>query len=84
MVYLVPRGPAVPSVFYDIHPEIPRFINKVALPSLIIPLQVHLLLSFSITPGIMLGRMGPNGSALVNFCQSLNEAVLKIVAIVIW
>lgn len=32
----------------------------------------------------MLGRMGPNGSALVNFCQSLNEAVLKIVAIVIW
>ncbi|CAB1326772.1 unnamed protein product [Coregonus sp. 'balchen'] len=33
---------------------------------------------------IMLGRMGPNGSALVNFCQSLNEAVLKIVAIVIW
>ncbi|KAK1803753.1 hypothetical protein P4O66_020772, partial [Electrophorus voltai] len=34
--------------------------------------------------GIMLGRMGPNGSALVNFCQSLNEAVLKIVAIVIW
>lgn len=34
--------------------------------------------------GIMLGRMGPNGSALVNFCQSLNEAVLRIVAIVIW
>ncbi|XP_049338762.1 solute carrier family 1 member 7a isoform X2 [Astyanax mexicanus] len=39
---------------------------------------------FSATMGIMLGRMGPNGSALVNFCQSLNEAVLKIVAIVIW
>ncbi|KAG7257850.1 hypothetical protein CRUP_007423 [Coryphaenoides rupestris] len=39
---------------------------------------------FSSTMGIMLGRMGPNGSALVNFCQSLNEAVLKIVAIVIW
>uniref|UniRef100_A0A672T827 Amino acid transporter n=1 Tax=Sinocyclocheilus grahami TaxID=75366 RepID=A0A672T827_SINGR len=38
---------------------------------------------FSATMGIMLGRMGPNGSALVNFCQSLNEAVLKIVAIVI-
>lgn len=37
-----------------------------------------------ILTGIMLGRMGPNGSALVNFCQSLNEAVLKIVAIVIW
>ncbi|KTG40038.1 hypothetical protein cypCar_00016579 [Cyprinus carpio] len=34
---------------------------------------------FSATMGIMLGRMGPNGSALVNFCQSLNEAVLKIV-----
>lgn len=32
----------------------------------------------------MLGRMGPNGSALVNFCLSLNEALLKIVAIVIW
>ncbi|CAB1323970.1 unnamed protein product, partial [Coregonus sp. 'balchen'] len=41
---------------------------------------------FKTLPGtsIMLGRMGPNGSALVNFCQSLNEAVLKIVAIVIW
>lgn len=39
---------------------------------------------FSSYLGIMLGRMGPNGSALVNFCQSLNEAVLKIVAIVIW
>ncbi|KAJ7983746.1 hypothetical protein DPEC_G00373230 [Dallia pectoralis] len=39
---------------------------------------------FSATMGIMLGRMGPNGSALVNLCQSLNEAVLKIVAIVIW
>ncbi|XP_034036221.1 solute carrier family 1 member 7b isoform X2 [Thalassophryne amazonica] len=39
---------------------------------------------FSATMGIMLGRMGPNGSTLVNFCQSLNEAVLKIVAIVIW
>ncbi|XP_006634900.1 excitatory amino acid transporter 5 [Lepisosteus oculatus] len=39
---------------------------------------------FSATMGLMLGRMGPNGSPLVNFCQSLNEAVLKIVAIVIW
>ncbi|KAJ8277892.1 hypothetical protein GJAV_G00081330 [Gymnothorax javanicus] len=39
---------------------------------------------FSATMGIMLGRMGPNGAALVNFCQSLNEAVLKIVTIVIW
>uniref|UniRef100_A0A8C8DJ60 Amino acid transporter n=1 Tax=Oryzias sinensis TaxID=183150 RepID=A0A8C8DJ60_9TELE len=39
---------------------------------------------FSAIMGIMLGRMGPNGSALVNFCQSLNEAVLRIVAIVIW
>ncbi|KAM3619877.1 uncharacterized protein V6R79_015034 [Siganus canaliculatus] len=39
---------------------------------------------FCVFVGIMLGRMGPNGSALVNFCQSLNEAVLKIVAIVIW
>ncbi|KPP67119.1 EAAT5 variant-like [Scleropages formosus] len=38
----------------------------------------------SLITSIMLGRMGPNGSALVNFCQSLNEAVLKIVAIVIW
>ncbi|XP_033883572.3 excitatory amino acid transporter 5-like [Acipenser ruthenus] len=36
---------------------------------------------FSATMGIMLGRMGSNGSPLVNFCQSLNEAVLKIVAV---
>lgn len=40
--------------------------------------------TLSVCAGIMLGRMGPNGSALVNFCQSLNEAVLRIVAIVIW
>ncbi|TSS97565.1 Excitatory amino acid transporter 5 [Bagarius yarrelli] len=39
---------------------------------------------FSAAMGIMLGRMGPNGSVLVKFCQSLNEAVLKLVAIVIW
>ncbi|XP_023674521.1 solute carrier family 1 member 7a [Paramormyrops kingsleyae] len=42
------------------------------------------LVIFSSIMGIMLSRMGANGSALVNFCQSLNEAVLKIVAIVIW
>ncbi|XP_039591600.1 excitatory amino acid transporter 5-like [Polypterus senegalus] len=39
---------------------------------------------FSATMGIMLGRMGSNGSPLVNFCQSLNEAVLKIVAVAVW
>ncbi len=44
----------------------------------------HFHITAHFCTGIMLGRMGPNGSALVNFCQSLNEAVLKIVAIVIW
>uniref|UniRef100_A0A8C4R0H6 Amino acid transporter n=1 Tax=Eptatretus burgeri TaxID=7764 RepID=A0A8C4R0H6_EPTBU len=39
---------------------------------------------FSSTMGIMLGRMGQHGLPLVNFCQSLNEAIMKIVTITVW
>uniref|UniRef100_UPI00358F3D76 excitatory amino acid transporter 5 n=1 Tax=Myxine glutinosa TaxID=7769 RepID=UPI00358F3D76 len=39
---------------------------------------------FSSTMGIMLGRMGQHGLPLVSFCQSLNEAIMKIVAITVW
>lgn len=34
--------------------------------------------------GIMLGRMGDSGAPLVNFCQCLNESVMKIVAVAVW
>lgn len=34
--------------------------------------------------GIMLGRMGDNGTPLVSFCQCLNESVMKIVAVAVW
>lgn len=34
--------------------------------------------------GIMLGRMGENGTPLVSFCQCLNESVMKIVAVAVW
>ncbi|XP_053751189.1 excitatory amino acid transporter 5 isoform X3 [Panthera pardus] len=39
---------------------------------------------FSATMGIMLGRMGDNGTPLVSFCQCLNESVMKIVAVAVW
>ncbi|KAG8518957.1 Excitatory amino acid transporter 5, partial [Galemys pyrenaicus] len=39
---------------------------------------------FSAAMGIMLGRMGDSGTPLVSFCQCLNEAVMKIVAVAVW
>lgn len=34
--------------------------------------------------GIMLGRMGDSGRPLVNFCQCLNESIMKIVGVAVW
>ncbi|KAI5938078.1 Excitatory amino acid transporter 5 [Manis javanica] len=39
---------------------------------------------FSATMGIMLGRMGDSGRPLVNFCQCLNESIMKIVGVAVW
>uniref|UniRef100_A0A6I8PE81 Amino acid transporter n=1 Tax=Ornithorhynchus anatinus TaxID=9258 RepID=A0A6I8PE81_ORNAN len=34
--------------------------------------------------GLLLGRMGERGAPLVNVCQSLNEAVMRIVSVAVW
>ncbi|KAM8986945.1 excitatory amino acid transporter 5-like [Guaruba guarouba] len=39
---------------------------------------------FSATIGLLLGRMGERGAPLVNVCQCLNEAVMKIVSMAVW
>ncbi|XP_060777187.1 solute carrier family 1 member 7a isoform X2 [Neoarius graeffei] len=70
------------SFFLDLTPP-PDVVFR-TLPGTSDGMNVLGIVIFSATMGIMLGRMGPNGSALVNFCLSLNEALLKIVAIVIW
>ncbi|XP_034743299.1 excitatory amino acid transporter 5-like [Etheostoma cragini] len=76
------NGTDVQSFSLDLTPP-PDVIMKTS-PGTSEGMNVLGIVIFSATMGIMLGRMGPNGSALVNFCQSVNEAVLKIVAIVIW
>ncbi|XP_002124271.2 excitatory amino acid transporter 3-like [Ciona intestinalis] len=42
------------------------------------------MISFCITFGIIIGRMGDEGVILVKFFSAFNEAVMKIVGIVIW
>ncbi|GAA6090983.1 solute carrier family 1 member 7a isoform X2 [Tachysurus ichikawai] len=76
------NGMDIQSFSLDLTPP-PDVVFK-TLPGTSDGMNVLGIVIFSATMGIMLGRMGPSGSALVNFCQSLNEAVLKIVAIVIW
>ncbi|CAB1317076.1 unnamed protein product [Coregonus sp. 'balchen'] len=76
------NGTDIQNFSLDMTP--PPDIQMRTLPGTSDGMNVLGIVIFSATMGIMLGRMGPNGSALVNFCQSLNEAVLKIVAIVIW
>uniref|UniRef100_A0A8D0L2H2 Amino acid transporter n=1 Tax=Sphenodon punctatus TaxID=8508 RepID=A0A8D0L2H2_SPHPU len=39
---------------------------------------------FSATIGLLLGKMGERGAPLVNVCQCLNEAVMKIVSMAVW
>nr|XP_060640737.1 excitatory amino acid transporter 5-like [Anolis sagrei ordinatus]XP_060640740.1 excitatory amino acid transporter 5-like [Anolis sagrei ordinatus] len=39
---------------------------------------------FSATIGFLLGKMGERGAPLVNVCQCLNEAVMKIVSMAVW
>lgn len=34
--------------------------------------------------GLLLGKMGERGAPLVNVCQCLNEAVMKIVSMAVW
>lgn len=39
---------------------------------------------YVIASGLLLGKMGERGTPLVNVCQCLNEAVMKIVAVAVW
>ena len=42
------------------------------------------LICFCLTFGVIVGGMGAQGQILVDFFVAFNEAVMKIVAIVIW
>ena len=42
------------------------------------------LITFCLTFGVIIGRMGEDGKILVKFFCAFNEAVMKIVHIVIW
>ncbi|KAK1165068.1 excitatory amino acid transporter 5-like [Acipenser oxyrinchus oxyrinchus] len=73
------NGMDIQNFSLDLTPP-PEIIFR-SLPGSSDGMNVLGIVIFSATMGIMLGRMGSNGSPLVNFCQSLNEAVLKIVAV---
>uniref|UniRef100_A0A8C8R5A1 Amino acid transporter n=1 Tax=Pelusios castaneus TaxID=367368 RepID=A0A8C8R5A1_9SAUR len=61
-----------PEVFYKSEPGTSDGMNVLGI------------VIFSATMGIMLGRMGNSGVPVVNFCQCLNESVMKIVAVAVW
>lgn len=42
------------------------------------------LVVFSVTLGIVIGKMGEEGLPVRNFVDSLQKAILQIVTIVIW
>lgn len=42
------------------------------------------LITFSIAFGVTIGKMGEQGSILVEFFAVFNEAIMKLVTIVIW
>ncbi|XP_069833980.1 excitatory amino acid transporter 5-like isoform X2 [Dendropsophus ebraccatus] len=54
------------------------------LPGTNTEMNVLGIVIFSATIGLLLGKMGERGTPLVNVCQSLNEAVMKIVAVAVW
>lgn len=54
------------------------------LPGTNTEMNVLGIVIFSATIGLLLGKMGERGTPLVNVCQCLNEAVMKIVAVAVW
>ncbi|KAM4810505.1 excitatory amino acid transporter 5-like isoform 2-T2 [Rhinophrynus dorsalis] len=69
-------------VVLDITPS-PEIIYKTQ-PGTNTGMNVLGIVIFSATIGLFLGKMGERGTPLVNVCQSLNEAVMKIVAVAVW
>ncbi|XP_026580406.1 excitatory amino acid transporter 5-like, partial [Pseudonaja textilis] len=80
-IYLVP-DPGNPEIQRPVLLEItpsPEMIYQ-ALPGSNNEMNVLGIVLFSATVGLLLGKMGERGAPLVNVCQCLNEAVMKIVA----
>ncbi|KAE8632062.1 hypothetical protein XENTR_v10001412 [Xenopus tropicalis] len=59
-------------------------IRYKTLPGTSTEMNVLGIVIFSATIGLLLGKMGDRGTPLVNVCLSLNEAVMKIVAVAVW
>ncbi|XP_029086924.1 excitatory amino acid transporter 5 isoform X2 [Monodon monoceros] len=76
------NGSRVQNFALDLTPP-PEVIYK-SEPGTSDGMNVLGIVIFSATMGIMLGRMGDSGAPLVNFCQCLNESVMKIVAVAVW
>uniref|UniRef100_A0ABI7ZDR3 Amino acid transporter n=1 Tax=Felis catus TaxID=9685 RepID=A0ABI7ZDR3_FELCA len=76
------NGSHVQNFALDLTPP-PEVVYK-SEPDTIDGMNVLGIVIFSATMGIMLGRMGDNGTPLVSFCQCLNESVMKIVAVAVW
>ncbi|XP_007441016.1 excitatory amino acid transporter 5-like [Python bivittatus] len=84
-IYLVP-DPGNPEIQHPVLLEItpsPEITYK-ALPGSNNEMNVLGIVLFSATIGLLLGKMGERGAPLVNVCQCLNEAVMKIVAMATW
>ncbi|KAL7993058.1 hypothetical protein Chor_017314 [Crotalus horridus] len=84
-IYLVP-DPGNPEIQRPVLLEItpsPEMIYQ-ALPGSNNEMNVLGIVLFSATVGLLLGKMGERGAPLVNVCQCLNEAVMKIVAMATW
>uniref|UniRef100_H2YDN3 Amino acid transporter n=1 Tax=Ciona savignyi TaxID=51511 RepID=H2YDN3_CIOSA len=56
----------------------------VQIPSTALGINVLGIICFCITFGVIIGGMGKEGEILVRFFTAFNEAVMKIVGIVIW
>uniref|UniRef100_A0A8C6J2B3 Amino acid transporter n=1 Tax=Melopsittacus undulatus TaxID=13146 RepID=A0A8C6J2B3_MELUD len=69
-------------VFLELTPS-PEVTYR-TLPGTSNEMNVLGIVIFSATIGLLLGRMGERGAPLVNVCQCLNEAVMKIVSMAVW
>uniref|UniRef100_A0A8B9GJB7 Amino acid transporter n=1 Tax=Amazona collaria TaxID=241587 RepID=A0A8B9GJB7_9PSIT len=69
-------------VFLELTPS-PEMTYR-TLPGTSNEMNVLGIVIFSATIGLLLGRMGERGAPLVNVCQCLNEAVMKIVSMAVW
>ncbi|MEE6487109.1 hypothetical protein FKM82_014801 [Ascaphus truei] len=84
-LYFAPddRNPLIHRpVVLEITPS-PAVIYKM-LPGTNTEMNVLGIVIFSATIGLILGKMGERGTPLINICQCLNEAVMKIVAVAVW